>query len=223
MEKKMVVGPDQMPDWLEKRRSIMGELDKQLIRGLREPGKGLTLEQLQVVVEHRNPFKHGDTRFELVKTLAIVVPDDYVHETRLASFAEAHRREFYYYDDNITDKNFSKATTQLKPGQRLKVDVFQIKEMVSSEDCLAFLHNQKALLVGAQGASLVHEQKHDELPKDKWYISFDEKENLWQDADGRRRVPNISADSDGDFDFGLGDFELPWDVNFCLLSFRDAE
>ena len=57
MSKKLVVSPDQMPDWLEKRRSIMSEIDGQLIRGFREPGKGLTLEQLQSVVEHRNPFE----------------------------------------------------------------------------------------------------------------------------------------------------------------------
>ncbi|MFY9492966.1 MAG: hypothetical protein WAP55_00555 [Minisyncoccia bacterium] len=57
-KKRAVVGPDLTPDWLEKRRGIMGEIDKQLIRGLREPGKGLTLDDLQKrVVEHRNPFR----------------------------------------------------------------------------------------------------------------------------------------------------------------------
>ena len=57
MSKKLVVSPDLTPDWLEKRRRIVGELDTQLIRGLREPGKGLTLDQLQSVVEHRDPFE----------------------------------------------------------------------------------------------------------------------------------------------------------------------
>ncbi|MBI2465630.1 MAG: hypothetical protein HYV66_00115 [Candidatus Sungbacteria bacterium] len=53
-KKKAVVGPDLTPDWLEKRTKVMGEIDAQLIRGLREPGKGLTLDDLQLVVEHRS-------------------------------------------------------------------------------------------------------------------------------------------------------------------------
>ena len=61
MSDKLVVGPDQMPGWLEKRRKIMGELEGQLIRGLRKPEKGFTLEQLQMVVEHRNPFEVVET------------------------------------------------------------------------------------------------------------------------------------------------------------------
>jgi hypothetical protein len=56
-DKTLVVSLDQMPDWLEKRRKIMGEIDTQLIRGLQEPGKGLTLDHLQATAEHRNPFE----------------------------------------------------------------------------------------------------------------------------------------------------------------------
>lgn len=164
-----------------------------------------------------------DTRFGFVKTLDIVVPDGYVHETRLASFADAHRRKFYYYNDNLTDENFSRATNQLKPGQRFKVDVFQIKETVTSEDCMEFLRIQKAILTSAQGVSLVFEQKRDELPKGRWHVSFDEKDALWQDAAGRRRVPVIDARPVGGFGFDLGRFEVPWDDDCCLLSFRDDQ
>ena len=48
---RVVVSPDLMPDWLEKRRGIFYEIDGQLIRGV------LTLDQMQLVVEHRNPFE----------------------------------------------------------------------------------------------------------------------------------------------------------------------
>jgi len=44
------------PEWLEKRRGVFGELERQLIQGIDNPGKGLTLEQLQLVAEHKNPF-----------------------------------------------------------------------------------------------------------------------------------------------------------------------
>jgi len=56
MKKTMVVRPDQMPDWLEKVAKLFKEIFQQLWRGLLEPGKGLTLEQVQMFVEHRNPF-----------------------------------------------------------------------------------------------------------------------------------------------------------------------
>lgn len=56
MMNETVVSPDLMLDWLEKKRNIFGELDRQLIRGLKNAGSGLTLDHLQAVVEHRNPF-----------------------------------------------------------------------------------------------------------------------------------------------------------------------
>ncbi|PIW76290.1 MAG: hypothetical protein CO001_02125 [Candidatus Portnoybacteria bacterium CG_4_8_14_3_um_filter_40_10] len=59
MEKTMVNGLDQTPDaaeWFEKYKGITKQIDEQLLRGLKESGKGLTLGQLQLVVEHRNPF-----------------------------------------------------------------------------------------------------------------------------------------------------------------------
>src|SRR3989344_8293663 len=46
--KNMVVVPVSIltPEWLEKRRGIFAELDRQLIQGVTNPGNGLTLEQL---------------------------------------------------------------------------------------------------------------------------------------------------------------------------------
>lgn len=55
-EKEVVVGQNLTSDWLDKYDGIIREFHQQLSRGLREPGKGLTLEQLQLVVEHQNPF-----------------------------------------------------------------------------------------------------------------------------------------------------------------------
>lgn len=53
----LVVSPDQMPDWMRKKANIYREIDNQLIRGLESPGEGLTLEQLQALVEHKNSFE----------------------------------------------------------------------------------------------------------------------------------------------------------------------
>jgi len=87
--------------------------------------------------------------FQLLKTFDIVVPEDYDHSNRLKTFEQKHGKEFCYYNPNITDCNFAKATAKLTPGRQLKVKVFQITETVTSEDCLNFLKSQPAILVGA--------------------------------------------------------------------------
>lgn len=56
MKKKMVVGQDFTPDWVKKIGTMLAEIFRQLYLGLKEPGKGLSLEQLQLFIEHRNPF-----------------------------------------------------------------------------------------------------------------------------------------------------------------------
>lgn len=57
MGETAVVGLGLTPDWLKKRKGIMEAIDGQLILGVERPGAGLTLDQLQLVVEHRNPFE----------------------------------------------------------------------------------------------------------------------------------------------------------------------
>ena len=175
---------------------------------------------LQTIVDEPKPAQ-ADDRFELINTFNIVVPQGYNHATRLDSFSKEHRKDFYYYNDAITDRNFAKATTKLEPGRKLKVKVFQIKERVTSEDCMAHLRSQKAVLVGAQGASLAYEQGKDQLPVSRWSISFDEKDALWEDTDGNHRVPGVYRSSDGGFGFLLGDFEGGWSDDRCLLCFCD--
>lgn len=167
--------------------------------------------------------KHSiaDKRFELLKTFEITVPANYNHGKRLDSFAKENKKKFYYYNDDITDKNFSKATTKLEPNKVLTVKVFGIKATVTSQNCMDFLKTQDAILTGAQGASLVWEQKKDELPVDKWSVSFDEKDALWEDSGGDHRVPGVRRYSDGDFEFGLGCFEGDWGSDYCLLCFCD--
>ena len=55
-KRNMVVGPVLTPDWPRKVGRVFSELFRQLCLGLENPGKGLTVDQLQLVTEHRNPF-----------------------------------------------------------------------------------------------------------------------------------------------------------------------
>ncbi len=164
-----------------------------------------------------------DPRFTLVTVLDITVPADYVHATQLTTFKNEHQKNCYFYNDNITDANFAKVTTPLTPGRKFKVKVWKqsVAGTTTSEERLAFLRSQKAVFTGAQGASLVFAQCRQMLQKGYWYASFDEKDSLCQDADGGHGVPHVDANSDGDFAFDLGHFEIDWHDGLCLLCFCD--
>ena len=165
-------------------------------------------------------------KFALLADLGtITVPDGYDHATRLYSFGKKHRKEFYYYNDAITDENFSNPTRILKPGDKLHVRAFKqvVSGTTTSGERMAFLATQKAIYTGAQGASLVFEEKRDQLLKGKWYASFDEPDRLWKDAGGYHRVPNVCANSDGVFRFDLGRFGRVWGGNRAFLCFSDFE
>lgn len=172
-------------------KASLGEDQAQQLNEDKEFWRQITL----LIDKHSQP----DDRFELAGTFEVTVPEGYDHATHLDSFRKAHESEFYYYNPAITDKNYSKATTKLVPGRKFQVKVFQITKTVSSDDCMAHLRSQKAVLVGAQGASLAYEQEKDQLLKGRWHVSFDEKDALWKDAGGRRRVPGVDRHSDGVF------------------------
>lgn len=176
-------------------------------------------------VEAKSEAVPGE-KFDLLLDLGVItVPDDFVYSTHLATFSKNNRKKFYYYNDDITDKNFNKATVQLVPGRKLRVKAFKqtVSGNTTSQERIAFLKTQNNIFTGAVGASLVFEQKRDLLPKGKWYCSFDEKEALWKDSDGYHRVPSVNAYSDGDFRFDLGCFENDWAAAAVLLCFCDEE
>lgn len=167
-------------------------------------------------------------KFALLADLGtITVPADYKPSMWLAQFKVKHqggkKKSFYGFSDAITDANFSNPSRILKPGDKLRVRAFKqvVGGTTTSTERMDFLRAQNAVFTGAQGAALVFEQKRDQLPKGKWYASFDEPDRLWRDADGCHRVPVVSAHSDGDFDFSLGGFEYVWNVSRAFFCFCD--
>lgn len=167
-------------------------------------------------------------KFALLVDLGIItVPANYDHSTWLARFEKKHQggkvKSFDFYNDLITDENFPKPSRILKPGDRLHVQAFQhvVPGTTTSKERMDFLRGQPGnQFTGAQGASIACEQKRDQLPKGKWYASFDEEERLLL-AGGCHRVPFVNAGSYGVFYFGLGNLEHVWDVNDAFFSFRD--
>lgn len=75
MTKQVVVGPGLTPDWLKKRKGVMEAIENQIILGLERSRAGLTLDQLQLVVEHKNPFDAvavAQPKSEVVQTVRSV-------------------------------------------------------------------------------------------------------------------------------------------------------
>ncbi len=166
-------------------------------------------------------------KFALLVDLGIItVPDDYDHATALEKFSKQNRKKFYYYDDAITDANFPNPSRILKPGDKLRARAFKqvVCGSTTSKERMAFLATQNAVYVGAQGASLVFEQKRDQLPKEGGRCaSFDEPDRLWKDVGGYRRVPGVCALPGGDFEFFLDEFESYWSVDFAFFGFTEVK
>ena len=163
----------------------------------------------------------ADSRFALSAAFEMRIPDNYNHATQLASFEKENRKKFYSYNGDITDAHYAKVTNKLTPGKIYEAKIFGITKRVTSEDCLEFLKTQKAILVGAQGISVVWQQAKEQFPKGKWTLSFDEKDAFWRGANGRHGVPYVRRFVGGDWSFGLGDFEGGWSGGRCLLCLFD--
>ena len=167
--------------------------------------------------------KNITDKFELLADLGTLkVPAAYDHETQLDSFTKKYRSQFYYYNPSVTDENFGNPTVRLVPGQMVHVRAFRqmVPETLTSEERMEFLAGQKALLTGAQGATLVFEQMRDLLPKGYWYVSFDEKAALWSDEAGHG-VPILDAHSVHAFGLRLGRFSNRWrdvDATLCFCK-----
>lgn len=134
------------------------------------------------------------------------------------------RQAEYLYDHhkNITDANFSNPSRILRPGDKLRVRVFQQigSGRTTSQERMAFLEKQRGnVYVGAQGIAHVLEQLHDRLPAGKGYASFDREERLWRDPEGNHRIPYVYVRSGDCFYFGLGVLESDGYDDDAFFSF----
>ncbi|MEK7535528.1 MAG: hypothetical protein AAB590_00735 [Patescibacteria group bacterium] len=159
--------------------------------------------------------------FQLLKQYPLTVPADYVHAGYLDRFREAHKAEFRYgYHEAITDLNYPNPSHMLVPGRTYLIKQYSILCQVSSKQCLEVYAHERAHKTGAQGTAMHWEQKRDELPVNKWALSFDEKDRLPL-VGGCHRVPGVCRSSDG-FRFVCGYFEFPWSDYYILVLFCDS-
>lgn len=169
-------------------------------------------------------------KFALFRQIGtFTVPKHYIHATCLATFRKRYRDNFYDYNDNLNDQNFKNPSHQFIPDKTYKVTAYfqTAPGITTSEDALAFLKKQNALLVGAQGLTYVFAQLRYMLPRGYAYVSLDDKVRLWWGL----FMPYLYAYVDRDplgWDIGswywsLGKFESPWKDNFVLLCFTEVK
>ncbi len=167
----------------------------------------------------------SQNKFALLVDLGIITIPEGDPATQLARFKEEHGDKFYYYNKNITDEHFSNPSRILQSGDKLWVRAFEqvVDGTTTSEERMAFLATQKPVYTGAQGATVVFEQKHDHLPKGTWYTSFDEKEHLWENVNNSYKVPRLYISSFGDCEFCVSDFECPCAANGAFFCFSEVK
>lgn len=112
----------------------------------------------------------------------IEVPPGYNHATALDWFMRNVINQYNLVDHNITDANFPKPSRILRPGDKLRANVFRPSDIgVTCEEIMAFLETKKAVYPGARGAALVLQQRLELLPKFTHIASLDKMEGLWFD------------------------------------------
>jgi len=164
-----------------------------------------------------------DPRFELIKVGEIIVPENYNHATQLSTIDPDDFAFFNY--KLLCDKCFKKNTHELQHSKKYVVGIFQTKPIVSREECVAFLSIQNALLVSAQGESLLWQVNREIFPLDIWTYSFDAVDALPIDLKGGHNLPGLYRSSNGNHSFDLGRYEREYNVfnNFCFLCFNENE
>jgi hypothetical protein len=165
----------------------------------------------------RNVLEYPKKYLEQVEVWEITIPANYVRDTRLDWFSTTYRDSFHFYSTRINEKNFPGAIIGFESGQKILVRVFRLKKPVSTNGCLVFLRNHGAILTGAQGATLVWEQKREQVPKGFCYLSFDAALSDYKER------PVLERCSDGIFKFRAVSSEFFWSAGDRLLCFSYAE
>lgn len=164
----------------------------------------------------------ANEQFEFQESFDITIPKSYDHSTQLTTFAlYAKNNHFYNYQEGLTDENLTKWADKLIPGKTYRVKIFRIRGWkVSSDECLAFLVSQNAILAGAQGLSLVCQFNGKKFPFRKNMVSYGK--NSKKNGEVYQGVPYMVRKSEGDWRFEHATYGIAdWNKKSCILCFCD--
>jgi len=164
-----------------------------------------------------------DRRFgSVIAEFEFIVPADYMHDSQIDNFVKNQKKTTHnYFSRGWTSADFAKATYKLVPGKTYIVKIISVLTLVSSKECLDFLAKQNAILVGGQGLTLLSENYAYKFPIEKWTVSLDKEDALYEGSDGDRWMPRACASVDDSISFMLGSFENYLSDDSCLLCFYD--
>ncbi len=181
---------------------------------------------MKSVVEMR-----GDEQkqFQLLADFGVIeAPTDYDHITCLARFREKYLKEFWYYaQSDIVDAKFPNPSRILKSGDRLHVRIYQQVNgdptKTTPGERMAFLAREKQdVYVGAQGVTLVYEQKKADFLPGYFYVSYDKKENLWEGYSRCGELPCLYIGGTVN-EFTLEKFMWKRGAGYLFFGFSNAE
>lgn len=125
-------------------------------------------------------------------------------------------KKWYYVNSAITDANFPAPTTVQSENWKL----INMEKSFSSQEALERIKAEGCRPANIHELALFADLHPEQFPEGNWMsvIAFG---SSWTDSGGNHRVPGVFAFDDGDFGFGLGDFEGSWGDEYCLLCFCD--
>lgn len=156
------------------------------------------LKQVLVEVEEQKELGVDSNRrlekFTLCETFNIKVSEDYEHNFQLANFARQYQTRFYSFNPEIIDKNFDQVGYQLIPGRNYSGNIWVVNQdyEVALPECLEWFRDNKVLLTGAQGLSVVRQQAPEKFPRGKRVLSFERLDCFQKYSKSNIRVPIIT-------------------------------
>lgn len=112
--------------------------------------------------------------FRRIESFELTVPIDYVFETQLMNLKYKSRKDFDFFDNEITDENFAKTSHRLIPGKTYLVHIIGIvgNRSVPLSDCLKTYQTLGAYYTGAHGLALAWELEKERFPEDSRILSI---------------------------------------------------
>ncbi len=163
------------------------------------------------------------SRFGAPKEFRFTVPPFYKHEEQIDNFHRmiAGKETVFCFDDRMSGEHFPEASHRIVAGRRYVVCLYPVLRMVSTAQCLDFLEDEQALLVGLHGLTLLYQMESRHVARGRHVVSFDVAEKLWKDEHNKTRVPVMNNDNQI-FLFDLSFFHATWTPSFDLLCFKEA-
>lgn len=145
-----------------------------------------------------------------LKRETITIPEWYRHETQLADFQR--RKPGVSIHESLVDESHRHVAHALTRGMTYEISIISINtlESVQNEECLQYLEERGAKLVGAQGLSLVCELAPGLFKANLAVLSF-------TDRDIRQDMPKMTVGWDGEWTFMTCAHDTAREVGECFL------